>query len=435
MLATPWIFLAVPGNFIMAALLTQQFGIDKATYGFIVALPAMANGLQIALVPLLSRHLTPKDLTLGLGWFNVGLWTMLTASLSFLPKDDAPGIATYFGIFFVLASLSQAFLSIGWTAWVRSWVPRKIQGHYFGSRNRWISLITLVFLAAAMLLFHLNEKALWPFQVLMGAAVLLRFSGLIWQQGIHASRETDGLLRDPWQKHLLVNLRAPGLLRFIFFSAWVSFWLAFVGPFIPVFSFEKLGVQPGLFSFLVLISTGAAMVGWVFWGRLADRYGSVPMLGLGLLLWEFQNIAWIFIGPDTTWMLYPMWIVGGLVSVSYFLCSFNLLLNLMPTGSRIAGSSLNLALTSLAAAVAPILAGSLLQHFLAITGNDIQVYRIGFAVKSIAILGAILFLRGMREPHRSAKDAAPGAFRTLRGILAGQGLGFLANYRPQREKR
>jgi hypothetical protein len=233
-LAMPWVFVSLPGNFILAALLTQFYGLDKTSYGIIVSLPAWSNAAQIFLLPWLARYLTTKDLALAMGWLNIGMWTMLAAVLGYLPTDDAPGVARLFVVFFLVASVSQALVGVGWTSWVRVWVPARVRGHYFGRRNRWLYLSTVVFLLLALVLFEWQEDELWPYQLLIGLAVVMRYGSLIWQHGIRTESEHLDLPGAGWITHLRENLAAPGLLRFILFSAWVSFWLGFVGPFVPV---------------------------------------------------------------------------------------------------------------------------------------------------------------------------------------------------------
>lgn len=433
-LAMPWAFLSLPGNFILAALLTQVYRLDTATYGLIASLPAWGNAVQIFIMPWLSRFLTPKELALGMGWFNVGLWSVFAAVLPYLPVGRNGGAAELFFAFFLLASMSLSFASVGWTSWVKDWVPSRVRGRYFGVRNRWLNLSTVVFLLLALALFEVDEHALWPYQVLIGAAVAMRFGGIIWQYAIRTPAEHFETPGRSWAHDVRENLASRDLVRFIVFAAWVSFWIGFVGPFLPVFSFEELGMQPGAFSILVILSTVSGIFGWWFWGRRVDHHGCVPVLFLGLLLWEVPSYLWVFIGPGTVWLLYPLWFFGGFFATAYFAASFNLLLKLVPHGSKLAGVSLHLAVTSVAAAVAPVLAGVLLSFFIE-AGSGLAAYRVGFAVKSTALLAGLFLLRGLREPQRSSRTSLPGAFRTLRQLLATQGASFLASLTPQKSRR
>ena len=424
MLAMPWHFLALPGNFIMAALLTQYYGLNKATYGLLAALPMLSNAVQVLLLPWLARFLTPKDLALGMGWLNIGLWTMLAAVLPFLPEDDAGGLAQLFLVFFVVSSLSQSLLLVGWTSWVRAWVPTKIRGKYFGRRNRWLNLSVMGYLVFAWILFAIAEYELWTYQVLLWVAVVGRYASLIWQHGIRTSVDHLDVVGHGWWTQLQKNLSAPGLTRFVLFAAWTSFWLAFVGPFLPVFSYEALGLPPGHFTFLVILSTASGIFGWWYWGRRVDVYGCLPVLMIGLGLWELSNYFWALLNRDNLWLLYPMWIFGGFVATAYFAASFNILLKLVPSDAKLMGVSLHLALTSVAAAVAAVVAGLLLNRFLT-SSEDLLPYRIGFVVKSTAVLAGLILLRGLREPQHPATASFTGAFRTIRQLISAQGASVL----------
>lgn len=435
MLATPWVFLSIPGNFILAALLTQFLGLDKATYGLIVSLPAWCNACQVVFIPCFARFLTPRELALGLSWFNIGLWTMFVALLGMLPEAPEAQVRGVLIVFFVFASLSGAFLGVGWTSWVRDWVPTQLRGTYFGRRNLYIGLVNVSYFLAALLLFEYYDNSLLPFQGLILLAVLLRYAGIIWQHGIRTDSDANGLIHEGWTRHLRDSMRAPGLLLYIGFSAWVGFWLAFVGPFVPVYCFEELGMSPGHFTVLVVLGTLSGIGAWSFWGRLNDRLGCIPLMVFGLLAWELQNYLWLILTPENLWVLYPMFLWGGFFSVAYFLGSFNLLLNLVPDKTRVAGISLNLALTSIAAGTASMLAGVLLTHFIEAGHLSGEVYRMGFFIKSTAVLAGLVLLKKIKEPRRSSRSSVPGAFRTLRQLLAVQGTGFFVNITPLRKKK
>jgi MFS family permease len=430
-LATPWVFVAVPGNLVIAALLTQYFGIDKVAYGAIASLPAWSNAVQILMIAWLSRFMTPRDLALGLGWFNVGLWSVLAVVIAFLPTGDARGIATFFFGFFALTSLSQSFVAVGWVSWVNDWVPARVRGAYFGKRNRAISLVTVAFLLLAIGLFEIAGDALWPYQALIGGAVVLRCGSILWQYGIRAKTEAQAGEAADWFGGIRESLRAPGLLVFIVFSAWANFWLGFTGPFVPVYCLEKLALTPSQFTGLVVVGSLSGMVGYAWWGRLVDRLGSIPILAGGMVAWQVQNLLWLVVTKDNAWLLVPMWLWGGFFGVAYLLGSFNLLLKLLPTRTKLAGTSLFVAVTSVTAGLAPVIAGGLLGRY----GDAVGVYHVGFAISPVALLVGMLLLRGMREPKRRGGASVPGTFRTLRQLIAVTGPGFLSNLAPLGRKR
>ena len=435
LLATPFVILVVPGSFVVVSLLSQFFQIDKAVLGGIVSIPSWSHAAQIVAIPVLARFLSAKDLTLGMAWFNAGLWAMLALSLPILPRDQPAVVALFFTGFFLMASPSQAFMGVGWTAWVKDWVPMRLRGGYMGNRNRWISVATVGFLLFAMLLFEVGKDHLWPYLALIGSAVALRFAALLKLQTIKARVENRPIEGVRFSEALKTCLETPGLVPFIVFSAWMNFWMGFTGPFTAVFCFEQLGIQTAEFSLLMILGTLTGIGGWVFWGRAADKVGSVPVLVVGAVLWELQQFLWAIVTPETAWMLYPMFLWGGFFAVSFFTGSFNLLLNLAPKKAGIATVSLHIAVTSIAAALAPMIAGFLVEEFVVRRNGGIDAYHLGYAIKSTAFLLGLTFLARIREPGKSNLHSLPGAFRSIRQQLAVQGLEFLANLTPFRSDR
>lgn len=112
-LSTPYSVAVVPGSFIIAALLTQWFGIGKSSFGWIVSMPSWTNVLQAALLPFLARGITPKGLVLGMGWFNVALWAVMAALIGFLPRNGSHITIGFFLVFFFFRQCKRRFSGCG----------------------------------------------------------------------------------------------------------------------------------------------------------------------------------------------------------------------------------------------------------------------------------------------------------------------------------
>jgi len=435
-LATPLTILTVPGSFVLVALFSKYFELDKSALGWLVSLPSWSNAAQLVAIPVLARFLSARDMTIGMSWFHAGLWAMLVLALPYLPRGQNESVAVFFTGFFLLASPSLAFAGVGWTAWVRDWVPQRFRGGYIGSRNRWCSVATIAYLLFIMGLFEMGKEALWPFLVVTGVAVVLRFAGLLQLHTIQTKSDGHGPVASVgFVEAFKTCLRAPGLVPFIVFSAWMNFCMGFTGPFAPLFCFEELKIKTASFTLLIMLGTLTGIAGWLFWGKAADRVGSVAVIIFGSVLWELQQLLWAVLTPDTAWLLYPMYLWGGFFAVSFFMGSFNLLLNLVPAKSNMAAVSLHLAATSVAAALAPMLAGILLEEFVTRRGGGLATYHWVFFIKSVAFLLGLGILALVHEPTRSTRTSLPGAFQSMRQLLAAQGLEFLSNLIPFRSGR
>jgi predicted MFS family arabinose efflux permease len=233
-----------------------------------------------------------------------------------------------------------------------------------------------------------------------------------------------------------VNLRSqlravrktPSLLTFIGFGAAFGFAASFLGPFFSVFLYEGLGVSVAQVSRIVVVSGITGAVSLPAWGQLYDRYGCRPVMMFVLFPWMLTGSFWSAVGPDNTWILFIIYGSGGLFGVGFLLGSFNLLLKLIPREAKTIAISLNVALASLAAAIAPILGGSLLDLAWDLGFDMVRTYHAAAIVHYGLLLSTVLILSRVVEPKSSSVSQVIGAMRSYRQIGSLLGLSFLLNY-------
>ncbi|WP_269537221.1 MFS transporter [Cerasicoccus fimbriatus] len=428
LLATPWILLCLPAGFIISALLTLYYEISPVVYGVIASLPAWSNALQIVLTPIVGKFLTSRDLALAPGWMNLGLWAVMAAVLGYLPPDDPKAAGQLFLIFFGLASLTQSLIGVGWTAWVQQWTPSKVRGSYFANRNRLISIVTICFLLVSMGMLNWYSDSIWAYQSLIIVAILCRFFSLLYQHIIVTPPESEGMLKtDGWLKDLKNLRHHKKFILLVIFGSWCGFWMSLTGPFIPRFVYEHLSIAPWQFALINILATLSGALTLPLWGKVIDRHGCIPVMILSMIIWQVQNYLWCILTPSISWLLYFMWICGGIVGNAYLLGLFNLLFKVMPETGRTAAISANMAVTSVASAIAPMIAGQLIEISDDMGWSTLTVYRIGFAVGPTALLLGLFILRRIKEPETYAEGSLMGTMRTVRQMLQIQGLNFLAN--------
>lgn len=435
LLATPWVFLSVPGNFLIAALLTQCFDLTKGVYGVIASMPAWANAAQLLLVPILSRWMGPKAMTLGFSWANFALWIVFLAALPFFPRDDPARAGRMFLAFFLVATATNALIGVGWTSWVQAWTPPRVRGKYFGRRNGLMSVVTIAFLLLSWSVLQDRGDAVWAYLALFAIAVGLRTFSIWLSQHIVAPGEEGAVPGGRWVGQIGALLRGRSFVLLMIFGAVTGFFMNFTGPFIPVFMYEHLHLTPARVNLLMILATLTGAVAIPVWGRLLDRHGSRAILLASLIAWEAPNYLWVVLTPETAWLLYPMFLWGGLTSSGFFLGVFNLLLKLISREGRTAGVSLYLGVTSLATGLAPVIAGLLLGWAARADLDVVMFYRAGFFLRSTGVLAATLLIVKLREPEQHAVFTVLGALRTFRQSMVTQGLSFLGNQTLARRGR
>jgi MFS family permease len=164
------------------------------------------------------------------------------------------------------------------------------------------------------------------------------------------------------------------------------------------------------------------------WGGLLDRYGNKACMAVALGLWQAQNFLWCIITPANSPILYGMWFWGGALSAGFILGQFTILLKLIPAEARSLAIGLNLAVTSVVAALSPIIGGEVLARLLAQGYAPLDVYHLVFLVQPmLSLLGCILLLR-IEEPASSPLSSVVGAMRNIRTLSGVLGLSFFVNY-------
>ncbi len=427
--SSPLVYLWLPGNFIVASLLTDFYHLSEAAYGLIVSLPFWCNFLQIFLTPLLARRWSPKAITLVAAWGNAAGWLALTLALPAIPRDDPARSATWFFAFFFGFSLLAAVNGVAWNSWTQEWSPERIRGKYFGFRNGLIQVATVAFFVFFWVTLRLSHGALLALQGVFVVAVGLRIWSIVAQHRLRMGAVTvpDGP-SSPWREQWRIIWNHPSLIGFIVFGAVWGFAYNCLGPFYPVFMYKQLGLSLARVCLFIILNTVGAAVTMPAWGRLLGRYGNKSVMAAAILLWQVQYFVWLFLDRDNTWLLYGLWLWNGFTWAGFTLGLFNMLLKLIPPEAKTMAIGLNTAVTSVVTAVAPMISGAAITWALARGYDPMRVYHTAFVLQiAPALLSAVILLR-VKEPKASPLSTVFGAMRNIRTLGAMLGLTFLANY-------
>ena len=427
--AIPIVTMALPASMALTALVTKAFPISPTAIGVLGSLPFVGNFLQIFVSPFLMRWRPPKSVTVAAATLHMLSWVALGLLLPRIPRGSAHEAALWILGWFFVSSCFGAVAGVTWSTWIEEWVPRRIRGKFFGRRNQILQFSAVVFLMASGWVLSSWEYSIAAFQAVIFASVFLRIFSLRWQW-ISPTRphRPPPAARGSFREQADVLRRSRSFLVFVAFGAVWSFATNCFGPFYTVFMFDRIG-----FSALdVGVVTALSQVGGAFslpaWGRLLDRYGNKPVMVLSLILWQLSMVLWCVVNPGNRAMLYGLWTWIGATSAGFVLGQFTIGLRLIPVEAKSLAIGFNLAVTSLVAAVAPVLGGWVLSHAPARWGGPLEDYHACFVAQPIiALAGAFLLLR-VREPAASPFSTVVGAMRNIRTLGGVLGLSFLVNH-------
>lgn len=429
LVAMPIVTMSLPVNVFITALVTKAFVLPKPAIGLMSAMPFVANFVQIFVASAIAHWRPPRVVTVLAAGIHLLLWIALGVFLPWIPRDEPHAAAWWLTLWFFVSSCFAAVAGVTWNSWIQEWVPARLRGKYFSRRNAWLQFSTLSFLFGAGWVLAHWDYAIGAFQGVIAVSVILRVFSLWWQWTSPARSLTR--TRAPvlsFADQVQVLREARSFLLFIVFGAVWSFAANCFGPFYHVFMFEQLGFSAfdvGILSTLTALGGALALPAW---GRLLDRFGTKPVMCFALICWQLQNFLWCIITPANRNLLYGMWVFGGLTSACFVLGQFTLLLRLLPVRAKSLAIGLNLAVTSLVAAVAPIIGGELLDWGLGRWSNPLAVYHVSFLLQPIlAIASAVILLR-VYEPAAGSLTMVFGAMRNIRTLGGVLGLDFLINY-------
>jgi len=426
--ATPFVILAAPGNLFIASLLTGVLGIGSGTYGMLVSLPAWFNAAQLLVIPFLGRYFASRTLVLWTGFLNALVWLAFALALQWLPPDDARFSARVLFAVLIFISASASINGVCWMSWIQEWIPNRLRGKYFGRRNRIIGLTTVIFTWVAGYAVDRYGDSILGYQLVLGGAGGFRLLSMYLQTHIYTPWSTpEKPIHVGWKRRASELLSRGSFLAYVLFGTWLAFWLNFVGPFTPIFLLNELEMGVGHQSYLLILASLSGALVYPWWGKLSDRYGCKTIITFSVILWMAQNFIWIFLTVQNRWLLYPIYFMGGMTSGGVLLGSFNLLLKMVPENMKTAGISLNLTASSIAAALAPIMAGLIYAWAGSHEVAWHMVFRISCFIQAVCLMSGLLILVRIREPESRFHDAVLGAFRTMRMSMAYSGSLGLAN--------
>lgn len=425
--AMPLVIMSQPGNAVIAALLTGTFALSTRSYGFITSLPFWFNFLQVLITPLLAQRLSARSLSIAGIWLQSAGWIVLALALPFIGEASAGKEPILIAIFSIIA-FATAICGVSWNSWMQSVIPPRLRGKYLGRRNRLLYISMLVFLLAVSLVLATLDDSLPAFQVLFAAAIGLRIVSAFAQQGMHTSSHSKPAVPErDWREQLRIVWADARLKRFILFAAMMGLAINLFSPFYPIFMLQQLHLTAAQTNFILLIGPLAAAIAFPAWGRLLDRFGNIPVMIVSLVAWQLAGFLWAFMRPDNLWLLYVVLAAGGFTTPGYGIGVFNLLLKFTPSTARTMGMALFTSISSLAAAIGPIVGSNVIAWAQGRGYASLHVYHVVFALTPVMAISVCLLLRRLNEEKASQLTDVVDAMRNVRTLASLFGLSFFVN--------
>ncbi len=446
--ALPWSLAAGSANSIFAqfiyfgpvfVLFLSDLNISSAQIGFLLSL--------LPFMGLIALFITPQVARFGYKRTFITFFALRKAITALLLM--VPWVVMQFGAEITLAfvavivigfGLSKAISETGYFPWVQEFIPGSIRGKYTASAHIFASLTAIGAVSVSSYVLGLSG-GLERYQFLFVAGVIFGLLS-VWlythvpggapQAGTTAPATT---YRDLWR-----TARDNNLLFYLAGIALLTFGTGPLFSFLPLFMTEQIGLSE---SQVVLLATSTLIGGLVLSNLLgwsADRYGSKPVMIVGIVLLMTLPVGWLLL-PRASVASLPLALAiaffQGIAGTAWMVGSGRLLfVSVVPADRKGQYMAVYYAAIGIMGGVSQVVGGNLLDAFGSISGQIWFVTLDRFTpliIAGILLPGlSLLVFRRVRADSPVTAGEYAGMFIQGNPILALESLGRFYRARDER---
>ncbi|HBY95183.1 MAG TPA: hypothetical protein DEP84_14700 [Chloroflexi bacterium] len=401
-------------------LFLSALGLSKSEVGFLLSLLPFTGVIALFIAPAVERY----------GYKRVYLTFFGTRDFVAAFLLLTPWVLSNFGqqaaLLFVSVIVAAFSLlrSVGMTAsfpWIQEYVPNAVRGKYTATNNIFTTITAFVAVMTAGYALRL-ATGFFGYIFLIGIGVIFGFIS-VWLASFipggapkERRRTQTAERRDLWQAVGDGDFRRYLVGVGIFTLATVP-----LASFLPLFMQEQVGLNPGAVVWLQIGSLGGGLIASPLWGWAADRYGSKPVMLMGIFLRITLPLFWMVMPRHSAVSLavaLATFALQGLADIGWGIGSARLLyVNVVPPAQRADYMALYSAWTGVVGGISQLIGGRVLEASQDVTGQflvfTLDPYLPLFLMGLILPVGGALVLQSIRVESDVTVGEFAGIF--LRG--------------------
>ena len=366
---------------------------------------------------LISRLGTIKRSVLILSLLSAFVWFPLI--WLFFTGTATPGMLIPL---FILNSVPIAILAPVRDSWLASLVPGHSMGRYFSIRSIITSIAYLgTFYAMGYMLDMFGGNAPQGFAIIFLAAALAMFiNTVLYKKAPAPAKEEpdDGFNFQDF----LGEAKQGNLGAFVLFLSFFTIGVNLASPFFAVYMLRDLNLS--YLTYTIILSTEyiARIVTALFWGRYADRAGSLKVLRLCSNLIPIVPLMWILARNPIH--LVVIQLISGSLWAGFDLCSATFIYRSAPGPRRLKYIMYQKSLNTLAIAAGNLAGTYLLTIVMPIFGNPIlTMFLLSGLTRFVAVRSMFHKLIDLTIPNKPER-------KVLRPVMTKTALPSGLYYRP-----
>ena len=296
----------------------------------IMAMPFLTQLVQIFAPGLIDRIGSRRKVAAYGLLFHRLIWLLLGTMpvMMVFALDPIPLFITLLASSLILFNLGQN----GWLVWMADLIPADYRGRFFGRRNLFIGISSMVFLLGAGILLDLftgyrMEGFGYSILIILGAGCgYFSFRKLLLMED-RTPVDGEQLQLRILFRHLRTEHRFRSVLGF------VAFWTVSTGiaaPFYFVHMYENLAWSYNSVTMYAAISGGLQLLLQPLWGHVLDRFGHKPVLQASIGGVSIVPLIWIFMAKPWSYWLWGEAVLSGTLWAGINIALFNIALYALP---------------------------------------------------------------------------------------------------------
>ncbi len=412
MRAIPWSIAADSANTIFAfltffgtpfILFLDALGLDKGQIGILLSFFPFAGLIALVVAPAVARFGYKR--TFITFW---GLRKIITVFFLLTPWVIAQfgGRAALFFVSLITIgfALSRAIAETGKYPWTQEYIPNQIRGKYSAVNNLFTTIVGFIAVTASGLILQ-TTTGLSEFMLLFGIGLIFGFIGVWAYSFIPGGQPVVNRQERSWQRALREAIGDASFRNYLIGIALMTLATTPMTSFLPLFMTEQVGLSD---SQVVLLQNGSLIGGLLsvyLWGWAADRFGSMPVMVLSVLLILFFPISLILI-PRQSALSFSI-----ALAISFFQGAFTmgwgigsgrlLFVRVVPPEKKTDYMALYYSWIGLVGGISQLVGGWVLQEARGISGRLLYIQLDPYTPLFLIGLGlpliGLLFLRGVQR--------------------------------------
>jgi MFS family permease len=297
----PWAFGHIAANAVFAhlvfagpvfVLFLTELNLSKAQIGVLLALFPLAGLAAPLVAPAVARAGYKRTfLALWLARKVVAAGLLLTPFIA--SRYGAGGTVTFVTAVFATFALCRAVAETGMYPWLREFVPDRVRGRFVALDN--IVFTAFGFLAVGLAGYVIGQvPGVGGFMRLIAIGVPFGFiavaAAVFIPGGAPIAREGASRLD---LRTAAAVLRDARFSRFLAGLGLMVLAAVPLNSFLPLFARERIGLPQANVIFLQNAVLAGALLSSYLWGWAADRWGSKPVMLLGVAMSAAVALAWL----------------------------------------------------------------------------------------------------------------------------------------------